>query len=133
MPSISWTKEGVPENKFNVSGHKLHLIDVKRKEVGSYRCTATNAYGTATSLAIVNLNCKYIILYYCYRIDRENKEQVLLLTKQIQEGKETKHTETKQKQQQKKKKAKQGSYCKAIKLGSWDKPSLLASAPTSLL
>lgn len=59
MPTISWTKEGVPQNQFYVSGHKLHLMDVKRKDVGSYRCTATNAYGTATSHTIVNLNCKY--------------------------------------------------------------------------
>ena len=58
-PKIIWTKDGVPFKQFNSSGSDLHLTNVQRGNVGSYRCTATNAYGsTTTCIAVVNINCK---------------------------------------------------------------------------
>ncbi|KAM7440130.1 hypothetical protein ABFA07_010624 [Porites harrisoni] len=57
-PNVNWTKEGETAAEFNVSGHKLHLVNVKREDFGSYKCTADNGYGTpATSLAVVNVQC----------------------------------------------------------------------------
>ncbi|KAM7440132.1 hypothetical protein ABFA07_010626 [Porites harrisoni] len=57
-PNITWTKEGLTAAQFNVSGHKLFLVNVKREDVGSYKCTADNGYGTpATSLAVVDVKC----------------------------------------------------------------------------
>ena len=59
-PNITWTKEGKTEAQFNVSGHKLDLVDIKVEDVGSYKCTADNGYGTpATSLAVVDVICMY--------------------------------------------------------------------------
>ncbi|KAL9964725.1 hypothetical protein ACROYT_G028405 [Oculina patagonica] len=55
-PIITWTKDGVPANQFNVCGYLLHLVNVQRKDAGSYRCTASNGYGDdATSVSIVNI------------------------------------------------------------------------------
>ena len=62
-PKITWTKDGVPVNQFNVSGYFLHLVNVQRKDAGSYRCTASNGYGkNATSVSIVGIFCtsKYV-------------------------------------------------------------------------
>ncbi|KAL9964721.1 hypothetical protein ACROYT_G028401 [Oculina patagonica] len=57
-PNITWTKDGVPVNQFNVSGYLLHLVKVQRKDAGSYRCTASNGYGSdATSVSIVGIKC----------------------------------------------------------------------------
>ncbi|KAJ7371587.1 hypothetical protein OS493_024262 [Desmophyllum pertusum] len=57
-PNITWTKDGIPENQFNVSGGLLHLVRVERKDLGSYRCTASNGYGSnATSVSIVSMQC----------------------------------------------------------------------------
>ena len=59
-PKITWTKEGLTAVQFKVLGHKLSIVDVKREDVGSYKCTADNGYGTpATSLAVVDVKCKY--------------------------------------------------------------------------
>ena len=59
-PNITWRKEGLTAAQFNVSGHKLSLVNVKREDVGSYKCTADNGYGTpATSLAVVDVKCEY--------------------------------------------------------------------------
>ena len=58
-PNIAWTKEGRTAAQFNVSGHKLDLVNVNVDDVGSYKCTADNGYGTpATSLAVVDVICK---------------------------------------------------------------------------
>ena len=57
-PKVTWTKDGVPQNQFNSVGSALHLINIQGKDVGSYRCTASNGCGTATSIAFVNINCK---------------------------------------------------------------------------
>ena len=68
-PNVNWTKEGETAAEFNVSGHKLHLVNVKREDFGSYKCTADNGYGTpATSLAVVNVQCKFytLILFHVY-------------------------------------------------------------------
>ena len=59
-PNITWTKDGVPVNQFNASGYLLHLVNLQRKDAGSYRCTASNGYGDdATSVSIVSIKCKY--------------------------------------------------------------------------
>ena len=58
QPSIIWTKNGVPETQFNVSSNRLHFVNVQRSNVGSYKCTANNGYGTATSIAVVDVKCK---------------------------------------------------------------------------
>ena len=61
-PKITWTKEGLTAAQFNVSGHKLDLVDIKVEDVGSYNCTADNGYGNpATSLAVVDVICMYEI------------------------------------------------------------------------
>lgn len=57
-PNIIWTKEGLTAAQFNVSGHKLDLVDIKVEDVGSYNCTADNGYGNpVTSLAVVDVIC----------------------------------------------------------------------------
>ena len=59
-PNITWTKDGVPVNQFNASGYFLRLVNVQRKDAGSYRCTASNGYGKdAISFSIVGIKCKY--------------------------------------------------------------------------
>ncbi|XP_066024509.1 fibroblast growth factor receptor 2 isoform X3 [Pocillopora verrucosa] len=58
LPNISWTKDGIPVDRFYVTGYQLYLLDVKLEDVGSYRCTASNGYGdNATSVSIVGIRC----------------------------------------------------------------------------
>ena len=72
-PNVNWTKEGETAAEFNVSGHKLHLVNVKREDFGSYKCTADNGYGTpATSLAVVNVKCKFYTLILSLLKDKKN-------------------------------------------------------------
>ena len=64
LPKITWTKDGIPAGEFNVTGYKLHLTEVKLKDVGSYRCTASNGYGEdASSVSIAGIKCKLSVLY----------------------------------------------------------------------
>ena len=57
-PDITWTKAGVPASQFNASGYLLHLVDVKKEDVGSYICTASNGFGNSTTAtAIVYITC----------------------------------------------------------------------------
>ena len=59
LPSITWTRDGVPQSQFNFSGYELHIANAERKDVGSYRCTASNGYGKDVSkVIVVGLNCK---------------------------------------------------------------------------
>ena len=59
LPNISWTKDGIPVDRFYVTGYQLYLFDVKLEDVGSYRCTASNGYGdNVTSVTIVGIRCK---------------------------------------------------------------------------
>ena len=59
LPNITWTKIGVAHDQFNFTGHKLHIFNVKRTDVGLYRCTANNGFGReATRVSVVNINCK---------------------------------------------------------------------------
>ncbi|XP_015747778.1 PREDICTED: uncharacterized protein LOC107327537 [Acropora digitifera] len=59
QPNIIWTRDGVPNSQFKVFEHDLRLVDVKRRDVGSYRCTASNGYGeNASEISIVGLHCK---------------------------------------------------------------------------
>lgn len=72
-PTFTWTKDGVPQNQFKASGYDLHFVNVQRKDVGSYRCTATNGYGKdATRVSIVGLSCKWtmwgFILIFIYHV-----------------------------------------------------------------
>ncbi|PFX15609.1 Peroxidasin-like [Stylophora pistillata] len=57
FPKITWTKDGTPAEEFNVTGYKLHFTNVELKDVGSYRCTAHNRYGYATSVSIASIEC----------------------------------------------------------------------------
>ena len=57
-PRILWTKEGVASKDYNISGYKLHLVKAERTDVGSYKCTANNGYGIATSLSVVSVKCE---------------------------------------------------------------------------
>jgi len=59
-PNITWTKAGVPASQFNASGYLLHLVNVQKKDAGSYICTASNGFGNnVTAIGIVNIRCKY--------------------------------------------------------------------------
>ena len=59
LPNVTWTKVGVVQDQLNFSGHRLHIINVKRTDVGLYRCTANNGFGSeASRVSIVNVNCK---------------------------------------------------------------------------
>jgi len=59
-PKITWTKAGVPTSQFNDSGYVLHLVNVQKKDAGSYICTASNGFGdNVTAIGIVNIRCKY--------------------------------------------------------------------------
>ena len=59
LPNISWTKDGIPVDRFYVTGYQLDLFDVRLEDVGSYRCTASNGFGdNATSVSIVGIRCK---------------------------------------------------------------------------
>ena len=63
IPNITWTREGATARAnqlVNATGYRLYLVNVQKKDVGSYRCTANNGYGTASSLALVNVRCKYL-------------------------------------------------------------------------
>ena len=62
LPKITWTREGATQDNqlVNAIGYRLYLVNVQKKDVGSYRCTANNGYGTASSLALVNVRCKYL-------------------------------------------------------------------------
>jgi len=57
-PNITWTREGFTEAQFNASGNQLHLGNIQRKDIGGYKCTAVNGFGTATGLFVINVNCK---------------------------------------------------------------------------
>ena len=61
-PNITWTREGATQANqlVNATGYRLYLVNVQKGHVGSYRCTASNGYGTVSSLALVNVRCKYL-------------------------------------------------------------------------
>ena len=59
LPNVTWTKVGVVQDQLNFSGHRLHIINVKRTDVGLYRCTANNGFGSeASRVSVVNVRCK---------------------------------------------------------------------------
>jgi len=58
LPNITWAREGFAEAEFDVSGYKLHLVDIRRRDIGGYKCTADNGYGTVSSLSVLNIKCK---------------------------------------------------------------------------
>ena len=64
--NITWTREGATQANqlVNANGYRLYLVNVQKEHVGSYRCTASNGYGTASSFALVNVRCKYLHIFY---------------------------------------------------------------------
>ena len=58
LPEVAWSKEGQSLKLFNVTGPVLHLVNVTREDVGSYKCTAKNKVGEAFRRAAVNVECK---------------------------------------------------------------------------
>ena len=58
LPEVTWSKEGLTPRLFNVTGPVLHLVNVTREDVGSYKCTAKNKVGEVSHLAAVNVECK---------------------------------------------------------------------------
>ena len=58
LPEVTWSKEGLTLKLFNVTGPVLHLNNVTRKDVGSYKCTAKNKVGEVSHPAAVNVECK---------------------------------------------------------------------------
>ena len=66
IPNITRTREGATKANqlVNTTGYRLYLVNVQKKDVGSYRCTASNGFGTASSLALVNVRCKYLHVFY---------------------------------------------------------------------
>ena len=58
LPEVIWNKEGQALRLFNVTGPVLHLVNVTREDVGSYKCTAKNKVGEASHPAVVNIACK---------------------------------------------------------------------------
>ena len=59
QPTITWTRDGVSENQFRKTENVLQLSNVQTKDVGSYRCSVANGYGTdLTRISLVGLSCK---------------------------------------------------------------------------
>ena len=58
LPEVTWSKDGQTLKLFNVTGPVLHLVNVTRKDVGSYKCTAKNKVGEVSHPAAVNVECK---------------------------------------------------------------------------
>ena len=58
LPEVTWSKEGQTLQLFNVTGPVLHLNNVTRRDVGSYKCTAKNKVGEVSHPAAVNVECK---------------------------------------------------------------------------
>ncbi|CAH3166108.1 unnamed protein product, partial [Pocillopora meandrina] len=78
LPNITWTKDGIPVDKFNVIGYHFHLMNVKREDVGSYRCTASNGYGDdATSVSIVGIRYKQSFLIVKLALQSETWKSAL--------------------------------------------------------
>ena len=58
LPEVTWSKVGQALRLFNVTGPVLHLVNVTREDVGSYKCTAKNKVGEVFRTAVVNIACK---------------------------------------------------------------------------
>lgn len=59
QPTITWTRDGVSENQFRKTENVLQLSNVQTQDVGSYRCSVANGYGTdLTCISLRGLSCK---------------------------------------------------------------------------
>ena len=74
LPNITWTREGATQANqlVNAIGYRLYLVNVQKEDVGSYRCTANNGYGIASSLALVNVRCKYLHIFCIKEVSFSN-------------------------------------------------------------
>ena len=61
LPEVTWSKVGQSLRLFNVTGPVLHLVNIKREDVGSYKCTAKNKVGEVSRPALVNIACKLFL------------------------------------------------------------------------
>lgn len=56
QPNITWTKDGVPMSLSSNAFHQFRLTDVQSEDSGSYKCTASNGYGSdATTVSRVDV------------------------------------------------------------------------------
>ena len=62
FPEVTWSKDGQLLRLFNVTGPVLHLVNVTREDVGSYKCTAQNKVGEDSRRVLVNVACKLILV-----------------------------------------------------------------------
>ena len=58
FPEVIWSKDGQSLSLFNATGPVLHLVNVTREDVGSYKCTAKNKVGEDSRPVLVNVACK---------------------------------------------------------------------------
>lgn len=59
QPNITWTKDGVPMSFSSDAFHQFRLTDVQSEDSGSYKCTASNGYGSdATTVSRVDVKCE---------------------------------------------------------------------------
>ena len=55
-PTVSWIKPGGQRH----DGHMLEVTHINRTRDGEYKCEASNECGSATKMAAINVQCKYM-------------------------------------------------------------------------
>ena len=61
-PNVSWVKTS---NGQRTNGTELVLTNISRDQAGEYRCEASNLCNTATELATVDVQCKFVKIQLC--------------------------------------------------------------------
>jgi len=59
-PMVTWLKVG--SSDMSTNGRELMFTNINRKEVGEYRCEASNECGNATDTATIEVQCKFNVL-----------------------------------------------------------------------